>query len=158
MNARLISIALLALTVSVSGWAAAQKEIAASQEAAAATSRVDGWFRKYIGRDTSANQEVINLLAYKADHDRDATDTLVAAQSKIRALYRRFIKRTPSRAEVSYWLRRLSESNLLIVRYEIATSREAGKELRLNPQALLLDDQHYVTKDDPDYLAKLAHK
>jgi hypothetical protein len=28
----------------------------------------------------------------------------------------------------------------------------------LNPQALLLDDQHYVTKDDPDYLTKLAQK
>ena len=108
----------------------------ATQEAAAATSRVDGWFRKYIGRDTSPNQEVI----------------------KIRALYRRFIKRTPSRAEVSYWLRRLSESNLLIVRYEIATSREAGKALRLNPKALLLEDQHYVTKDDPNYLTKLAQK
>src|SRR6266851_3069651 len=135
MNARRISI-LLALTVSVSGWTAAQKQIVAIQEAAAATSRVDGWFRKYIGRDTSPNQEVI----------------------KIRALYRWFIKRTPSRAEVSYWLRRLSESNLLIVRYEIATSREAGKALRLNPKALLLEDQHYVTKDDPDYLAKLAQK
>src|SRR3989442_3103850 len=104
------------------------KQIAASQEAVPAASRADGWFGKYIGRDASSDREGIDPLAYNADHNWAATEQLVAesgdaheAQSKIRALYRRFIKRAPSRAQPFYSLRKLSGSQLLLVRHPIAT-------------------------------------